>query len=792
MADNRAEIAVDGNAAGWRRTMQQVVQDARDGTARIESSFGGLGKVFEGVQGKIAAIGAVIGGGAVFKEAVAVSAQWTQQSVDLAAAIGISATAAGDLKAALADEGVEVQQFVAAGQKLSATLQTNEASLNKVGLRTRDATGALRPLNDLTVEAIELIGQYRAGTDRALAAQILFGRGFEINGDLAKINSELIAANATRQRELSAVVGVESVQSFAEYEAAGKSVSALLRALQQTIGNALMPVLADLGNWFSNIGPLAVTVVKGAIGGLAAAFHGLTTGVVVVWETVNAFVYSVAEPLIGVSNAISLAMTGDFSAARDRLSGVFTNIAGAWSGAMDRITDKAQQTRERLWGLFGTATEDTAPPQQGRSASGLVNPEKIDAAKSAKVAEQSMMGYYEAALAAEKRLAAEKDALRAYTQSQELAYWQNLLQHANLSARDRLAIERKVSDLVVAVRRDEARQAQALTSESARSAEVLALGRIDLERVAAQTSFDLGQITKEQLLQQEMQFEQRRLEIQRTALQERLKLLEADPNTNALEMARIKNQLLELEQRSQLRVAQLRGQQAGEKSIFGDIGNSFSQSLQGMLTGAQTWSQSVMQVFAGVRDVFIRTLVTEPLQQWIAGQARMLAVKMGFIAQEKSIDAASAAATVGIKAGETAAVVAANAAQAGSGAAASQAAVPIVGPGLALAAMAAVFAAVMGMGGKTKSAAGGYDIPRGINPLTQLHEEEMVLPKGIANPLRALISGADQQGMERGGGGGTVNYNDYSGRLTRGQIRENARTIAEELNRIHRDGWTPK
>ena len=101
---------------------------------------------------------------------------------------------------------------------------------------------------------------------------------------------------------------------------------------------------------------------------------------------------------------------------------------------------------------------------------------------------------------------------------------------------------------------------------------------------------------------------------------------------------------------------------------------------------------------------------------------------MGFTTAEKGMEAAGAAATIGIKTAESTAVVAANAAGAGAGAAASQASIPIVGPGLALAAMAAVFAAVMALSSR-KSAARGYDIPKGLNPVTQLHEEEMVLPQ---------------------------------------------------------------
>jgi hypothetical protein len=36
------------------------------------------------------------------------------------------------------------------------------------------------------------------------------------------------------------------------------------------------------------------------------------------------------------------------------------------------------------------------------------------------------------------------------------------------------------------------------------------------------------------------------------------------------------------------------------------------------------------------------------------------------------------------------------------------------------------------------SARGGFDIPAGVNPLTQLHEQEMVLPKAESDVIRGL------------------------------------------------------
>ena len=44
------------------------------------------------------------------------------------------------------------------------------------------------------------------------------------------------------------------------------------------------------------------------------------------------------------------------------------------------------------------------------------------------------------------------------------------------------------------------------------------------------------------------------------------------------------------------------------------------------------------------------------------------------------------------------------------------------------------------------AAAGGYDVPAGLSPLTQLHASEMVLPADIAGPLRDQVKGGGMGG----------------------------------------------
>jgi hypothetical protein len=143
--------------------------------------------------------------------------------------------------------------------------------------------------------------------------------------------------------------------------------------------------------------------------------------------------------------------------------------------------------------------------------------------------------------------------------------------------------------------------------------------------------------------------------------------------------------------------------------VWNRIGEGFGQAVQGMVSGAQSFREALSNLFRQVADAFLQQMVIQPFQQWVAMQARMLALKLGFLQQEQAAETAAAAQSVATKQAETAAKVSANAAEAGSGAAASQAAIPVVGPGLAIAAMAAMVAAVMALLGNIKKfAAGGY------------------------------------------------------------------------------------
>lgn len=731
-------VPIDGNATGFKRAMQEAVQGAKDGARGIESSFAPLKNLFTGIHGQIAAIASVAIGGSMFASMIKETAQFQEESMKLGRALGQSASQASILKVALDANNTSQEEFVSAATALDKQVRKNEAGLNAMGLATRGAGGEIRNQQDLMLDGIAILNTYAAGSDRNIAMQAMMGKGFSMTSNLIDINAKSIKELSELQRELGAVVGAENVEAWRLFDDAGDKAKLTMDAMKMAIGNALIPLLTDLGNWFATIGPDAVAVIKYSFAGFISVIYLAATGVRVLWETINAMVISVAEPIIALGSSISMALNGDWQGASERIRQVGPGIADTWRKAFAAMSKSAQETRDTIDRLFAKGT-DSGAPGGGKSAANLIKPAAGAAEKNLP---DSYMQYYEAVLEEEKRLAFERDAIRGYTKQEELAYWRFLLENADLKTKDRVAIERKASGLVVEIRRTETRQMMEIATENARSQESLSMGRVGAEAAAAKAMLDTGRITKEQFIRLEFDFERQKYDIQKAALEHRMRLFELDPNTNPVEYAKIKNQMLELDQQYQTKVIQMNGQLLQESmGVFDDLssrlGGLWNKGLQAMLIGTLEWKNALKAIGAEMVAWFAIDVVGKNVKTWITGEVMKMAASTGFIKQLTATQVAGSVATSAAKTVEVSTVVAANAAEAASGAAASQASIPIIGPELAMAAAGAMLGFVLGFAAM-KSAAGGYDIPSGINPVVQAHAEEMILPAPLANVIRGM------------------------------------------------------
>lgn len=174
------------------------------------------------------------------------------------------------------------------------------------------------------------------------------------------------------------------------------------------------------------------------------------------------------------------------------------------------------------------------------------------------------------------------------------------------------------------------------------------------------------------------------------------------------------------------------------------MSSAFASTVTGLLNGTRSWSSVAQSAENAILQNTIKNVTQGVTHHLAAEAAKAAAAKAGSTLQiATATDAAQE--TVAQSAWASLKKIANDAESAASGAFQAVVGIPYVGPILAPIAAATAFGAVLAFEGGIASASQGFDIPSGVNPVTQLHEEEMVLPKGIANPLRDMIAGGGSQ-----------------------------------------------
>lgn len=319
--------------------------------------------------------------------------------------------------------------------------------------------------------------------------------------------------------------------------------------------------------------------------------------------------------------------------------------------------------------------------------------------------------------------------------------------------------------------------------------------KLEMEKDAADQALADGRISQLERLDLEIEFENRRYQIAYDALQERIALAGQDPTYSQTAIDKLKAQMGELGQGHERTQAKNEGKrenqrrkdapnvmemlQDGGKNVWQQAQQQMSQAFTAMLTRAQSFRQAMGGLFSSIRQTFVQEMVSKPLAALVGRFAKEGAMWLANGTRQIAAQTATSAAVTGIKKVETTENVGMNAIQAAAEAFKAMAGIPYVGPilavGAAAAAMAAVYGLMSGMGGggsststtttRIPSAAGGWDIPAGINPLTQLHENEMVLPAEHAQTIREMAGqqgGSDSTIIINSTGGDFIHKNDLA------------------------------
>jgi hypothetical protein len=730
--------------------------------ARMRSTVQGMSAQIQGVGSQMAAamgrtalaFGAVSAAAGVVGAAIKGVANRLDELDETAQSVGVTTEALSALRYAASFAGVNAEQLDQALVKLNVRLtdaaaggKESAAVFEALGIRVKNSSGQMLGTDEALAQIADRFASYRDGAEKTALAVEIFGKAGAklvpfLNQGAAGI--ERLKAEAEK---LGLVIGGSATRAASTFSDNLDRLNAHWEGMKVGIGNKVIPALNTMIEQFQ--------AANRASASLAETFRLLLGQSA---QTLN-------DPGVKIRS-----LTDSLTQLQRRKAEIDAGGSGAGLGEIRDIDERIARMQRELAFLKelqrnrALAAYDPADyGNEGRGAAAPAAPTvrkpTAEAAPKKESAEPSMMAVHEAALAAEKLAFAQSNQLREMNKEQEIAYWRELIENYNVRGADRVAIQTKVANLELDVMRAAVKQQGALDEQALQAKQDRALGAVEVAQQEARGLYSVGQMSFEQLIELERQHEQQRTEIRREYLEARKAMIDRDRDPVAFQ----ENALLieDLERQHLMRMNQIKFEEQNKerdnpmKRVMDDAYQAMQTGIAKMIQGQQTLRQAMASIWASIRA----TIATEI--------AKIIMVKVAAWAKERML----ALAGIGAKAAE-----------AGAGAASSVASVPIAGPFLAIAALGAVMAAVLGAKSSVPSARFGFDIPAGVNPLTQLHEREMVLPAHIADPLREQLAG--------GGGGGmsvSLNVQAIDARSFRDYLRSHPAELADGIRAAVRD-----
>lgn len=813
---NKVDVKIGADISGLRSGMGQAANAVRDGVAQINGHFSSLTVMLGGIGAAMAGIGTILGGGKLFKDAIDETVKWTTENVRLARVLGITTEEASVLNVAIGDVLATTDQYVRGVQMMVRQINAGGKGFKDLGIEVRDSQGHLRPATVLMTEAIEKLNGLKAGTDRNVAAQKIWGRGWLEVMPVLKLTSEAMEEAKTKAEALGLVVGPEQAAKVRAYRIAMHEVHEVFDAIKIMVGNALLPVLLQMGQWFAQQGPTLMAAFKVAVRAVIEVFMVLGEQISENMAQLKAWYQSVliyfgaivasADGLKTVFGSIADAFDAmahfDSAGMRLALDGIRQGtgqlaavmedkaklVGLVWQGAFEDIgvaQRKLFADTKALWnpkaGKGGSVAEGgTTGDSAGDAAAAAarIKGEKIYQAyllESRKTTHEQIVALLNAEEDAEKEHDAARLAAARQKATEDEAFYGKGSAEAIRAMQHVADVERDIDNS----RRDNAKKLLDAKEE-------YELAGLAIEEDAIRQRYELGELSSTQELEQLAGLEARKYAIQRAGIEAQL----ADARLTATQRQLLNQELERLEIEHGAAMVAIDTQTSVRlKGITDDFvsswTSSWAQGIEAMLNGTMKLSDGVRGIFTSLRDAVLQTLA-KMATDWIAMELKkfvfFVATKIRELAVKKSIDAQSKASTVSTALTE----ISARGASAAAGAADSAAKIPYVGWAIAIGAAAAVLASVLSFKSNVGSAAGGWDI--GLeNPMAQLHKKEMVLPAHLAERVRNMTEGGGQAGTVV-----NLHVSTMDAKSFEGTLRQNDSALVRVLTELVRNGRAPK
>lgn len=302
-------MASEDVAVKFGADLGQLQQDISEIPKRIGESFAGLGEsvsgiteMFKHLQDAFVALGAVLAGGEVFREAINSANELNSAAERMSRTLGITSSEAGVINTAIQDVaskmgigGVSAETYTDAFIHFNRQLRMNSDAMRAMGVDVDALARGTKTSNEVFREAVQLVGQYAPGVDQTQAAMRLFGRNINDVQVLLGLTDERLEEARKKQEALNLTITQEGVEAATKYRVAMNDVHDVLEGVGKTIGEAVMPHFTALSEQLAEFGPQIVEATGAAIQTMITLWDELASTIKDNWAVVR----EVFEDLFG-------------------------------------------------------------------------------------------------------------------------------------------------------------------------------------------------------------------------------------------------------------------------------------------------------------------------------------------------------------------------------------------------------------------------------------------------------------------------------------------------------------
>ena len=284
--------------------------------------------------GAAAAAAAVVGVGAALVNATRNAIKFADEMAKTSQRIGLTTEALSKLQYAAKLSDVSLSDLRVGLSQLARNMDMNSDAFERLGVSIRNQDGSLRDVNSVFTDLVERFSKMQDGAQKTALAMEIFGRSGANMIPLLNAGAAGLKSMTDEAQQLGLVIDRNTAKRAEQFNDNLTRLGSVLEGIGTVIASKALPGLVKLTDSL-------VTWVKesNAAERIGTALNWIFETSAVLVARLSAQWDQLTNAITGASEAIGLALSGNFGAASDRLNQMLNKNAEIWEAYKKRVDE---------------------------------------------------------------------------------------------------------------------------------------------------------------------------------------------------------------------------------------------------------------------------------------------------------------------------------------------------------------------------------------------------------------------------------------------------------------------